>query len=82
MYTFFDGLIIGIPVMVLAAWFRPLVVWGVASGVLVWVNAAACGWVDRKWDTWIAGTGFERRIFAAGIFSLIGWALGDVIRAA
>ena len=61
-FTFFDALLIGIPVMLLAAWFNPLIVWGVATGMLIWINAAACGWVDRQWEVWIVGTRFEERL--------------------
>ena len=61
-FTFFDALLIGLPLVVLAAWVNPLIVWGVASGILIWVNASACGWVDRQWDVWIAGSRFEQRL--------------------
>jgi hypothetical protein len=47
--------------LVLAAEFQPLVVFIVAA-IVALANIAACGWVDRQWDVWIAGTRFETRM--------------------
>lgn len=143
-WAFLDPLI-GIILVVLAAWLRPWVVFLVAAVVLTIINTALCSWLDRSWDPFVAGPGKklearlekmrrgrmmrhpvkwitdgsafwyslaamltnaitcvaiarvvggepigERRvrlaavsfsIFEAGLFVLIGWAMGDVIRA-
>lgn len=139
----FDAILFGLPIMGLAAWNRTLVVFVVSFAVLVALNIAACSWIERKWDAWVAGSRVEARLqkirdgkraqrpigwmnrgsdwwfgiaaamlnaiqvialsrlitgqrssqrrlviasvayslFIAGIFSLFGYALGDVIRA-
>jgi hypothetical protein len=61
-YTFFDALLVGLPILLLASWFNPLVVFLVALVVVTLLDVAACRWVDRSWDAWIAGTAFDRRM--------------------
>ena len=137
--------LIGIVIVILAAWLRPWVVFIVAAVVLTVINTSLCTWVDRWWDLFVAGPGqkIEARlekmrrgrimrhpvqwitegsafwyslaamltnaitcvciarvvggapigrrrvrlaalsfsVFEAGLFALIGWAMGDVIRA-
>jgi hypothetical protein len=142
-YTFFDALLVGLPILLLAAWLNPLVVFVAAFALVTVLDLAACRWVDRQWDAWVGGTRFETRmekvrtgkrarrpvawiedgsdawfgfaaallnavqvvalarlitgrpvgdrriliaslawaLFVAGVFSLFGFALGDVIRA-
>ena len=60
--SIFDTLIFGLPILVLAAWFNALVVFGIAFAVLLVVNVASCNWVDRKWDAWVVGTRFEAKM--------------------
>jgi hypothetical protein len=49
--------LIGIVIVILAAWLRPWVVSIVAAVVLTIINTALCTWVDRWWDLFVAGPG-------------------------
>ena len=61
-FAFFDGVFIGAPIALLATSFRPLVVYAVATVVVILLVIACCSWVDRRWDEWFSGNG--RRIEA------------------
>jgi hypothetical protein len=61
-YTFFDAILVGMPILLLAAWLNALIVFVVALVVVTLLDLAACGWVDRQWDVWVAGTRFEARM--------------------
>jgi hypothetical protein len=56
-FAFFDALLIGVPIAVLAAWLNPLIVFVVAAVAVTFFTVACCSWLDRKWDDWIAGHG-------------------------
>jgi hypothetical protein len=56
-FAFFDGVFIGAPIALLAASFRPLVVYAVATVVVILLVIACCSWVDRRWDDWFSGNG-------------------------
>jgi hypothetical protein len=56
-FAFFDGVFFGLPIAVLAASFRPLIVYPVATVVVILLVIACCSWVDRRWDDWFAGQG-------------------------
>jgi hypothetical protein len=56
-FAFFDGVFIGAPIALLAASFRPLVVYVAATVVVVLLVIACCSWVDRRWDDWFSGNG-------------------------
>src|SRR5262245_32956700 len=43
-FAFFDGVFLGAPIALLAASFRPLVVYGVATVVVILVVIACCSW--------------------------------------
>ncbi|MGH3143866.1 MAG: hypothetical protein ACRDO9_12165 [Gaiellales bacterium] len=53
--AFFDGVVLGAPVAVLAASFRPLIVYVVAATAAIVLTIACCRWVDRRWDDWLSG---------------------------
>jgi hypothetical protein len=53
--AFFDGVVLGAPVAVLAASFRPLIVYVVATVAAILLTIASCRWVDRRWDDWLSG---------------------------
>ena len=55
--AFFDGVFLGAPIAVLAASFRPLVVYAVATTLVILIVIACCSWVDRHWDDWFSGNG-------------------------
>jgi hypothetical protein len=59
-FAFFDGVLIGTPVAVLAAAFSPLPVYCVAVLAVVLLVIACCRWLDRSWEDWLTGNG--RRI--------------------
>ena len=56
-FAFFDGIFLGAPIALLAATFKPLVVYGVATIVVILLVIACCSWVDRRWDEWFSGNG-------------------------
>lgn len=49
--------VVGIAVMLLAAWGRPLIVFVVAAAVYALINIACCTWINRHWDRWMAKAG-------------------------
>jgi hypothetical protein len=53
--AFFDGVVLGAPIAILAASFRPLVVFVAASIAVAVVTIISCRWVDRRWDDWRSG---------------------------
>ena len=56
-FAFFDGVFLGLPIAVLAAVFRPLIVYPVAVVAVILLVIACCTWVDRRWDEWFSGHG-------------------------
>ena len=62
--AFFDGVFIGAPIAVLAASFRPSLVYILATVVVVFLVVGCCRWVDRRWDDWFSGNGtrIEKRL--------------------
>ncbi|HYX76213.1 MAG TPA: hypothetical protein VE757_03460, partial [Gaiellaceae bacterium] len=56
-FAFFDGIFVGLPIALLAASFRPLVVYAVAVVAVVLIVTACCRWVDRRWDIFFSGNG-------------------------
>jgi hypothetical protein len=58
-----DGLVL-FTVIVLAAWLSPPLVFAVALVICFAINLAACNWVDRHWDRWMAKGGgkLERKL--------------------
>jgi len=63
-FAFFDGVFLGAPIALLAASFRPLVVYGAAVVAVVLIVTACCRWVDRRWDVFFSGNGsrVEKRL--------------------
>jgi hypothetical protein len=55
--AFFDGVFIGTPIALLAATFRPSLVYVVATSAVVLIVIGCCRWIDRRWDTWFSGNG-------------------------
>jgi hypothetical protein len=55
--AFFDGVFLGAPIAVLAASFRPSLVYLVATFAVIVVVIACCSWVDRRWEEWVSGNG-------------------------
>jgi hypothetical protein len=56
-FAFFDGVFLGLPIALLAAAFRPPLVYGVATVAVVFLVVASCHWLDRSWDAWFSGNG-------------------------
>src|SRR4029077_3617895 len=65
-FAFFDGVFLGAPIALLAAAFRPALVYAVATVVVILLVIACCSWVDRCWDDWFSGHGtrIENRLEA------------------
>ena len=55
--AFFDGVVLGAPVALLAASFSPLIVYVVATAAAIFLVIACCSWVDRRWEDWFSGNG-------------------------
>jgi hypothetical protein len=63
--AFFDGVFIGAPIALLAASFRPSLVYVVSTVVVVFLVIGCCRWVDRRWEEWFSGrngTRIEKRL--------------------
>jgi hypothetical protein len=62
--AFFDGVFIGAPIALLAASFRPSLVYVLATVVVVFLVIGCCRWVGRRWDYWFSGNGtrIEKRL--------------------
>jgi hypothetical protein len=62
--AFFDGVVIGAPIALLAASFRPSLVYVFATVVVVVLVIGCCRWVDRRWEDWFSGNGtrIEKRL--------------------
>src|SRR5262249_56608951 len=56
-FAFFDGVLIGAPIAVLAASFRPVPVYCGAVLAVVLLVIACCRWLDRRWEDWLTGKG-------------------------
>jgi len=59
-FAFFDGVFVGAPIALLAASFRPLLVFVAAAFALTCFSIACSGWLNRRWDDWLSGN--DKRI--------------------
>src|SRR5215510_6447681 len=61
-WTFFDGFIIGGPILLVAEGVSPLA--GFLFGAAVWslANLTVCRWLNRQWESGVAGSRFEARL--------------------
>ena len=55
--AFFDGVFIGAPIALLAASFRPSLVYVGATVAVIALVIGCSHWVDRRWDEWFTGNG-------------------------
>ncbi|HXY84496.1 MAG TPA: hypothetical protein VEH52_03360 [Gaiellaceae bacterium] len=62
--AFFDGVFVGMPIAVLSASLRPLLVFVCSAAALSLLSIFCCSWVDRRWDAWLSGHGqrIEKRL--------------------
>jgi uncharacterized membrane protein (Fun14 family) len=57
-YALFDVIPIAVIVVGLTAWFEhPLMLFLITGVALIVINVASCRWLQRHWDSWIAGNG-------------------------
>lgn len=56
-FAFFDSVFIGTPIALLAASFRPSLVYVAATITVALLVIGCCRWVDRRWDDWCSGNG-------------------------
>jgi hypothetical protein len=56
-YWLLDSLVVGLPLVVLAARGDAAIVYAVGVAVLAPLNLFFCGWLDRHWDGWLARNG-------------------------
>ena len=56
-FAFFDSILIGAPIALLAASFRPSLVYAAATIAVVLLVIGCCRWIDRHWDDWFSGNG-------------------------
>ena len=63
-FAFFDSILLGFPIALLAAFFQPSLVYAAATIAVVVLVIGSCRWIDRHWDAWFAGSGarIERRL--------------------
>jgi hypothetical protein len=62
-WTFFDALVLGLPIMIVSAVTgRPLIVFVVGGGLYSLFNIGSCRWIERQWDDWIVGSSFGTRL--------------------
>jgi hypothetical protein len=78
----FDTVPVGLPILVLAATYDPLLVFvGAATGILL-LNIACCTWIDENWGIWIAGRGarvaakLDRLRDGKTVSKTLGWITG------
>lgn len=56
-FAFFDGVFLGAPIALLAASFRPSLVFIVATIAVILLVIGCCSWLDQRWDDWFSGNG-------------------------
>jgi hypothetical protein len=56
-FAFFDGVFLGAPIALLAAAFRPSLVYVGATVAVILLAIGCCNWVDRRWEDWFSGNG-------------------------
>ena len=63
-FAFFDSILLGFPIALLAASFRPSLVYAAATSTVVLLVIGSCRWIDRHWEDWFSGNGarIERRL--------------------
>ena len=63
-FAFFDSILLGLPIALLAAFFRLSLVYAAAVIAVVLLVIGSCRWLDRHWDDWFSGNGarIERRL--------------------
>ncbi len=52
--AFFDGIVVGLPIALLAASLKPLAVFLVATIAVIFLAITCCRWVDSRWDEWFS----------------------------
>jgi hypothetical protein len=61
-WTFFDGVIIGFPILVAATLWRPLMAFVIGATVWITLNLLTGRWIDREWESRVVGTRLETRL--------------------
>jgi uncharacterized membrane protein YeaQ/YmgE (transglycosylase-associated protein family) len=56
-YAFLDDLLLGPILIAVTVWVPWYLVFGIAAGVLTFVNIACCAWMQQRWDDWVRGYG-------------------------
>ena len=56
-FAFFDSVLLGVPIALLAASFRPSLVYAGATVAVALLVIGSCRWLDRHWDDWFSGNG-------------------------
>jgi len=61
-WTFFDGFIIGGPLLVVAEAGGPLAAF--LAGTVAWtlMNLLVCAWINRQWQSWVTGSRVEAKL--------------------
>ncbi len=52
--AFFDGIVLGLPIALLSASLKPLIVFIAATFGVIVLAIACCRWVDKRWDEWFS----------------------------
>ena len=61
-WTFFDGVIIGFPILVVSTVWRPLFAFAIGATVWISLNLLTCRWIDREWDARVVGSRLASRL--------------------
>ena len=63
LWTFFDALVLGLPILLASALTgRPVLVFLVGGSLYALFNIGSCHWIERQWDDVVVGSGFGRRL--------------------
>jgi hypothetical protein len=63
LWTFFDALVLGLPIMIVSTVTgHPLIVFLGGGSLYAAFNIGSCRWIERQWDDWIVGSSFGVRL--------------------
>ncbi len=63
LWTFFDALVLGLPILLVSAVTgRPVLVFLVGASLYALFNIGSCHWIERQWDDVVVGSSFGRRL--------------------
>jgi len=62
-WTLFDALVLGVPILILVAVSgRAVGVFLIGGALYASFNLGSCHWIERRWDDWVVGSRLGRRL--------------------